>query len=107
VSAVVAVTPMVVTAKDDRFPKELTYQGKPLNDWQRIIETRNEEGLAQAFHAMRYFGPDGQTAIPALTAIVAAPFVPIRLGKDSDQVILSSGLCRDHTTTCQSRYVRL
>jgi hypothetical protein len=87
--AVGAVIPLTASPEHDRFPRNPNYQGKALNDWLPILETGDEEGLARAFQAMRYFGPDGKTAVPALTAIVSAPFMPIRLGKDSDEAILS------------------
>jgi hypothetical protein len=42
-----------------------------------------------AFDAIRYLGPSAQAAVPALIEIVTAPFSPIRLGRDSDELILA------------------
>jgi hypothetical protein len=89
VLTVVALTPRIASAEHDRFSRDPDYQGKPLPEWIRVVEARDEQRLGDAFHAMRYFGADGRSAVPALTAIVTAPFVPIRVGKDSDEVILS------------------
>jgi len=69
------------------FNDQPNYQGKPLSYWINVIRDRNEEEIGTAFEAIRNFGPRAAAAVPELTQIVAAPFAPIRLGTDSDEVV--------------------
>src|SRR5262245_66345985 len=70
-------------------PNEPTYQGKTLNYWLKSIRDRNEELIPLAFDAIRALGSDARAAVPELTRVVAAPFAPIRLGIDSDEVAVA------------------
>jgi hypothetical protein len=81
--------PSNLMASRDRPSDEPSYQGRPLSHWLRIIRDRNEEELPLAFDAICYLGPDAQAAVPPLTRIVTAPFAPIYIGKDSDDLIAS------------------
>jgi hypothetical protein len=45
--------------------------------------------ISVAFDAIRSLGPDAWPAVPELTRIVAAPFVPVEIGKDSEETIAS------------------
>jgi hypothetical protein len=69
-------------------PNEPTYQGKTLNYWLKAIRDRDEELMPLAFDAIRALGADARAAVPELTRVVAAPFAPIRLGIDSDEVVV-------------------
>jgi HEAT repeat protein len=107
---VIVLTTMLASAENDGQTKKLTgasdeattlrnrslrepsYQGKPLSYWLEIIRDRDEDGMPLAFDAIRYLGPGAQSAVPALIEIVTAPFSPIRLGRDSDELILAK-LC--------------
>ena len=74
---------------DERNPpsQEPNYQGKSLAYWLTVIRNRNEEMMPLAFEAIRNLGPEARAAVPELTRIVAAPFTPIRLGKEPDETI--------------------
>jgi hypothetical protein len=75
---------------DDRdavVPDDLTYRGRPLNYWLNIIRERDEKMISLAFEAIRSLGPRAAAAVPELTRTVAAPFTPVHIGKDSDEVI--------------------
>src|SRR5262245_57762821 len=73
---------------DSRAPMdEPTYQGKKLNYWIKAIQNRNEELMPLAFDAIRALGPDARATVPQLIRVVAAPFTPIQLGIDSDELI--------------------
>ena len=69
-------------------PNEPTYQGKTLNYWLKAIRDRDEELMPLAFDAIRALGADARAAVPELTSVVEAPFAPIRLGVDSDEVVV-------------------
>jgi hypothetical protein len=66
---------------------EPKYLGKPLDYWLQVLHDRNDEMISLAFDAIRGLGPQARAAVPELTALVAAPFTPIRIGKDSPKVI--------------------
>src|SRR5437879_2849908 len=68
---------------------EPEYLGKKLSFWMKVIRDRDKEMISLAFDALRSLGPEAQAAVPDLTALVAAPFTPIRIGKDSQKVIAS------------------
>jgi hypothetical protein len=68
---------------------EPVYLGKTLSDWIKVIHDRDDEMISLAFDAVGAFGPAAQAAVPDLTALVSAPFVPIRIGKDSQALIAS------------------
>jgi hypothetical protein len=105
--AVVSLTAMPGLAEDETYRKnaprvpetlysvrerpasEPLYEGEPLSYWIDQIRRRDENGMLIAFDAIRYLGPAAQSGVPALAAVVNAPFAPIELGKDSDDVILS------------------
>jgi hypothetical protein len=65
------------------------YQGKPLSYWLKAIRNRDEEGMLLAFDGIRFLGPEAWTAVPVLTEIMTAPFAPIHVGRDSEDLILS------------------
>jgi hypothetical protein len=67
--------------------QERTYQGKPIGFWLKALRERNEELLSGAFEAIYSLDEDAWIAVPELTRVVAAPFVPIRVGRDSPEVI--------------------
>jgi hypothetical protein len=69
--------------------QEGTYQGKPIVFWLKVLRDRNEELMSDAFDAVRSLDRDAWIAVPDLTRLVAAPFVPIRAGTDSHEVIAS------------------
>jgi hypothetical protein len=73
---------LLATAND-----ETKYLGKPMSYWIQVIHDRDEEMISLAFDAIRGLGPQARAAVPDLTAIVKAPFNPIRIGKDSPRVI--------------------
>ena len=66
---------------------EPVYLGRKLSYWMKVIRDRNEGMISQAFDAIRSMGPEARAAAPDLTALVAAPFDPIRVGKDSHKAI--------------------
>jgi len=66
---------------------EPMYQGKTLNYWINAIRNRDDELMPLAFDAIRALGPDARATIPELIRLVAAPFAPIQLGIDSDEVV--------------------
>jgi hypothetical protein len=68
-------------------PDEPRYLGKILSYWLKTIRYRDEQTLSLAFDAIRGLGPDAWPAAPELTRIVAAPFSPIRIGKDTEEQI--------------------
>ncbi len=68
---------------------EPEYLGKKLSYWTRVIRERNEDMMSLAFEAIRWLGPEAQAAVPDLTALIEAPFSPIRIGKDSQETIAS------------------
>src|SRR5215475_4642589 len=70
-----------------RLADEPRYQGKTLSYWVKILRDQDEELISVAFEAIRNMGPDAWPAIPELTRIVAAPFAPIQIDKDSDELI--------------------
>jgi hypothetical protein len=103
--ALISLTAMTGSAEDETSKKnrqapetlfttarpahEPLYEGRPLSYWLDQIRRRDENEMMIAFDAIRYLGPAAQTGVPALSAVVNAPFAPIDLGKDSDDVILS------------------
>lgn len=68
---------------------EPEYLGKKLSYWMIVIRERNEDMISLAFDAIRWLGPEAQAAVPDLTALIEAPFTPIRIGKDSQKTIAS------------------
>jgi len=75
---------------DDRdavVPDDLTYRGRTLSYWLNIIRERDENMISLAFEAIRSLGPRAAAAVPDLTRTVSAPFMPIHIGEDSDEVI--------------------
>jgi hypothetical protein len=83
------VLPETLNALPGRAPADPRYDGKPLSYWLRIIRDRNEEMMPLAFDAIRGLGPDAWPAVPELTRVITAPFSPIRVGKDSDELLAS------------------
>jgi hypothetical protein len=61
--------------------------GRPLSYWLKSIRTRDPINVEMAFEAIVQLGPAARAAIPDLTQIVAEPFIPIRIGKDSREEI--------------------
>lgn len=61
--------------------------GKPLSYWISVIRNRDNEGYERAFEAIFELGPKASPAVPELTAIIDAPFEPVRIGQDSPQEI--------------------
>src|ERR1051326_9299769 len=87
VAAIVMVLAGWIGASSGFAADEPNYQGKSLSYWLNIIHERNDEMISLAFDAVRGMGPQAKAAVPELQRIVAAPFVPIRIGKDSDDAI--------------------
>ena len=88
--SVIRIRTTVNESWDDRdavVPDDLTYRGRPLNYWLNIIRERDEKMISLAFEAIRSLGPRASTAVPELTRTVSAPFTPVHIGKDSDEVI--------------------
>jgi len=56
--------------------------GHPLSYWINSIHER-DENMEMAFDAIVELGPKAWRAVPELTRIVAKPFVPIRVDRDS------------------------
>jgi hypothetical protein len=67
---------------------EPTYMGKPLSYWLRSIRNRDEE-MELGFNAIRTLGPDARAAVPELTRIVGEPFMPVQIGVDDRDLIIS------------------
>jgi HEAT repeat protein len=65
-----------------------TYQEQPLSYWREVIRNHDEERLAAALDAIRDLGPKASRAVPELTGLLTSPFVPIELGKDSDEQLM-------------------
>jgi hypothetical protein len=86
---VVSATAAVEKSGDDRdqFFQERTYQGQPLTFWLKVIRDRNEDKLSAAFDAIHSLGPDAWVAVPDLTRVVEAPFVPIDIDRDSQKAV--------------------
>ena len=76
-----------VQADDNQAPDMPRYQGKTLSYWLKVIRDQDEELISFAFEAIRSLGSQAWLAVPELTRLVAAPFTPIQIGKDSDEVI--------------------
>ena len=70
-------------------PYNPIHDGKPLSYWLKIIQQRNEEMMPLAFDAIRELGPDAWPAVPGLTRVITSPFSPIRVGRDSEELISS------------------
>jgi hypothetical protein len=66
---------------------EPTYLGKPLSYWIASIRNRDQQ-IYVAFDAIMTLGPRAQAAVPDLTGLIAAPFVPVRIGVDDDDAVL-------------------
>jgi hypothetical protein len=56
--------------------------GRPLSFWLKSIRERNAD-VEMAFEAIVELGPEAWPAVPELTRIVAEPFTPIRIDRDS------------------------
>ena len=84
--ASIAIATMAIPASAADEPQ---YMGKGLSYWLNVIRDRNEEMISLAFDAIRNLGPEARAAVPDLTQLVAAPFTPIQIGKDSHEVIAS------------------
>lgn len=69
-------------------PNDPVALGHPLSYWLEGIRTRDRLNAERAFDAIVQLGPAARGAIPDLTAIVAEPFAPIRIGRDSRDEIL-------------------
>jgi HEAT repeat protein len=85
---VFTIAPALAEDTDQGRP-ESTYAGKPLSYWVKALRDRNEDQLLLALEAISFFGPAAQSAVPELIRIINDPFEPIRLGKDTDEVIVS------------------
>lgn len=57
--------------------------GEPLSSWMKTIRDKDLDKSDMAFEAIISLGPAAWRAVPELTKIVAAPFIPIQLGKDT------------------------
>jgi hypothetical protein len=73
----------------DRLFQERTYQGKPLTFWLKVLRDRENDKISSAFDAIYSLGNDAWIAVPDLTQLVAAPFDPIQIGVDSNDVVAS------------------
>ena len=62
--------------------------GRPLSHWLTSISSRDPIAAEMAFGAIVELGPAARAAIPTLTQIVAEPFEPIRIGRDSRGEVL-------------------
>jgi hypothetical protein len=92
VAGLVALTPSTGAAQESNVPEirsvdERQYQGRSLSYWLKVIRDRDDARISIAFDAIRSMGPNGWPAIPELTRLVAAPYSPIRIGRDSDEEI--------------------
>lgn len=58
--------------------------GHPLSFWLKSIRERNADA-EMAFEAIIELGPEAWSAVPELTRIVAEPFTPIRIDRDSQR----------------------
>jgi hypothetical protein len=67
--------------------REPGFDGKPLSYWIKAVRDRDEARMSLALEAIRLLGPEARTAVPELTRLLADPFRPIQLGKDSDATI--------------------
>jgi hypothetical protein len=67
----------------DRAQEDPLSLGQPLSYWLKSIRERDPETIETAFDAIVDLGPEAWRAVPELTKIVAEPFVPIRVDKDS------------------------
>ncbi|OLD20558.1 MAG: hypothetical protein AUI91_06640 [Acidobacteria bacterium 13_1_40CM_3_56_11] len=85
-----AVVALVVATTTLASPvDEPQYLGRNLTSWMSVIRDRNQDMISLAFEAIRWLGPEARAAVPDLTALIEAPFTPIRIGKDSQKVIAS------------------
>jgi len=66
---------------------EPDYQGKSLDYWLDSIRTEDHETMMLAFDAIRSMGPRAHKAVPELARLVARPFSPIQLGKDTEREV--------------------
>jgi hypothetical protein len=64
------------------------YEGKPLSYWIKILRSR-DEGMPLALEAIQSLGPLAWRAVPILEEIVADAFMPVKVGEDKNDVILS------------------
>jgi hypothetical protein len=87
----IAITIMGAAASpaEDTYSKTIHSSNKPLNYWLTVLRNRDESLLPLAFPAIRSFGPNAAAAVPDLTRLVAAPFTPIVIGKDSHEELAS------------------
>jgi hypothetical protein len=88
--AVAAMSPAAVHDADNppiQSFQEGTYQGKPIVFWLKVLRDRDKELMPGAFEAIRSLDQEAWIAVPELTRLVASPFVPIRTGKDTREVI--------------------
>jgi hypothetical protein len=74
-------------AQHGRFSEEPSYDGKPLSFWVQALHNRDKALMPSALDAIMSIGPDASSAAPELVQIVSAPFAPIRLGVDPDNLI--------------------
>jgi hypothetical protein len=88
-TAAIAAPGAVEKASDDRdrLFQERTYLGKPITYWLQAIRERDQENLSNAFDAIYSLGPDAWVAVPDLTRVVAAPFDPIDINRDSKHLV--------------------
>jgi hypothetical protein len=89
VTAVAGIFFFLITANTLAAADQPVYLGKSLSYWIGVLRDRDEENISLAFDAINAFGPQAQAAVPELISIVAAPFSPIHVGKDSEKVIAS------------------
>jgi hypothetical protein len=72
-----------------RVPQqEPVYDGRPLSFWLDALRKR-DDSTASAFAAVRSLGPLASAAVPVLDSIVGEPFVPVKVGKDTKDVVLA------------------
>ena len=82
--------PASIEGRDDppvRLLQERTYLGRSMTYWLKVLRDREEESMSLAFDAIHSLGQDAWVAVPDLTRLVAAPFAPIDIGKDSHESV--------------------
>ncbi len=80
--------PLTMNSKADGQQDDPRVFGQPLSYWIDIIRDREIDNVDRAFDAIVALGPAAGKAVPELTKILASPFVPVRLGRDSRKDIL-------------------
>jgi len=63
--------------------------GHPLSFWMNVIRDRDLDNIDRAFDAIVVLGPAASKSVPELMGIVAAPFTPVRIERDSRKEVLT------------------